>query len=281
MSVAAASAKIQTLEVQQGENRQYHRPQLNLILRSEPGSFKSTILREVGEHFQALPYSNVTYAAMIGTIEPNSKDLIPGLVWQCRKKPLLLDEFKTGERGDTAAVDVLLGVMEQGYYKRKIGLLSHPYNEPDGQLFYRAEDGEIEVSTQLSAIIATMKNWDLARSGKFAALTQRCIPVRYTLDDATVDSVLEGVHVFALHSFAPKPHVKIAKKDFDKIRAIAAEVRENPPLNKEFRPVYMRSIGDLCRIFAVTAHFDPRLFRLVCYLKAGVELVQALALLEG
>jgi hypothetical protein len=84
---------------------------------------------------------------MISTIEPNSKALIPGLLSQCRRKPLLLDEFKTGERGDTAAVDVLLGVMEQGYYKRKIGLLSHPYNEPDGQLFYRAENGEIEVRT--------------------------------------------------------------------------------------------------------------------------------------
>jgi hypothetical protein len=137
---------------------------------------------------------------MIGTIEPNSKDLIPGLVWQCRKKPLLLDEFKTGERGDTAAVD------------------------------------------------------------------------------AVVDSVLEGAHVFILHQFAPCPYAKIGNKDFQRIRAIAAEVRESPPRNKEFRHVYARSIGDLCRIFAVTRHFDQQLFRLVCYLKAGVELGQTLTL---
>jgi hypothetical protein len=126
-----------------------------------------------------------------------------------------------------------------------------------------------------------MKNWDLARSGKFAALTQRCIPIRYTLDDATVDSVLEGRHVFTLPPFSPKPGAKIAQKDFAKIRTVAAEVRESPPLNKEFRHVYMRSIGDLCRIFAVTDRLDQHLFRLVCYLKAGVELGQALELVWG
>ena len=80
VSITSASAKIQTLEVCQGKSLRPHRAQLNLILRSEPGSFKSTILREVGQLYDVLPYSNVTYAAMIGTIDPNSKDLIPGLV---------------------------------------------------------------------------------------------------------------------------------------------------------------------------------------------------------
>lgn len=42
-----------------------------------------------------LPYSNVTYA-IIDTIYQNSKEPVPGLVWQRRKKPLL-DEFKMGE----------------------------------------------------------------------------------------------------------------------------------------------------------------------------------------
>jgi hypothetical protein len=228
-----------------------------------------------------LPYSNVTYPAMIGTIDQNSKELVPGLVWQCRKKPLLLDEFKTGERGDSTAVDVLLGVMEQGYYKRKIGLLSHPYSEPDGPLFYRAENGEIEVKSQLSAIIATMKNWDMARSGKYAALTQRCIPIRYNLDNATVDSILDGVPVFKHNVFLPKPHVRIARKDFLRIREVAAKVREDPPPKKDFRPVYARAIGDLCRIFAVTGRFDARLFRLVCHLKAGVSLEEALTEAES
>lgn len=277
VSIAASSPRIQTLEVQQGRNLQQHRAQLNIILRSEPGSFKSTILREVGQRYKVLPYSNVTYPAMIGTIDQNSKELIPGLVWQCRKKPLLLDEFKTGERGDTRAVDVLLGVMEQGYYKRKIGLLlSHPCNETDSGLFYRAENGEIEVKTQLSAIIATMKNWDMARSGKYAALAQRCIPVRYKLDDTEVDAVLDGAPVFRRYAFSPKVHVRIGRKDFARIRQVAADVREDPPEGKDFRPVYTRAIGDLCRIFAVTSRFDERLFRVVCYLKAGLGLEQAL-----
>jgi hypothetical protein len=228
-----------------------------------------------------LPYSSVTYPAMIGTIDQNSKELVPGLVWQCRKKPLLLDEFKTGERGDSTSVDVLLGVMEHGYYKRKIGLLSHPYSEQDGTLFYRAENGQIEVKTQLSAIIATMKNWDMARSGKYAALTQRYIPIRYSLDDTAVDSVLDGVPVFKHHAFSPKPQVRIGQKDFLKIRKVAAKVREDSPPKTNFRPVYARAIGDLCRVFAVTGRIDPQLSRFVCYLKAGLSLEQALTEAES
>jgi hypothetical protein len=279
LNIGAASANIQTLEVQQGKAFQPYRPQLHTILRSDPGSFKSTVLRAIGEYYGVLPYSNVTYPAMIGTIDPNTKQLIPGLVWQCRKKPLLLDEFKTGERADSTAVDVLLGAMDPGYYKRKIGLVSYPCHEKDGSLYYRAENGEIEVRTRLSAIIATMKNWDMARSGKYAALTQRCIPIRYSLDDLTVDRVLDGSPVFYHHRFSPKTQVRIVRRDFLRIRGVASEVRENPP-NRDFRPAYTRAIGDLCRIFAVTGRFDPRLFRVVCYLKAGVRLEEALKVTE-
>ena len=164
--------------------------------------------------------------------------------------------------------------MEQGYYKRKIGLLSHPCNETDGSLSYKAENGEIEVRTQLSAIIATMKNWDMARNGKYAALTQRCIPIRYSLDDSAVDSVLDGTPVFHHYPFKPKPHIRIMRNDFLRIREVAAEVRDNPP-KQDFRPVYTRAIGDLCRIYAVTQHFDPVLFHLICYLKAGLPLEEA------
>jgi hypothetical protein len=105
--------------------------------------------------------------------------------------------------------------------------------------------------------------------------TQRCVPIRYKLGDSAVDAILDGTPVFRHYQFTPKPHVRISRKDFLRIRKVAAEVRENPP-KQDFRPVYARAIGDLCRIYAVTGLFDERFFRVVCHLKAGLELEQAL-----
>ena len=250
------------------------RPQLHVILRSDPGYFKSTILQAVGKEFGVTPYSNVTFPAMIGTIDQITGKLVPGLVWQTRNRPLLLDEFKTGERGDSAAVDVLLGAMEDGHYKRKIGLRSENCREQDGTLFYRVENGEIEVQTRFSSVIATMKNWDMSRSGKYAALTQRCIPVRYSLDDETVDDVLDGKQApYSHRKYRVREHVRIPRRDYQRIRKLASDLRTN---NKDFRSVYTRTIGDLCRVLAATELFSPELFGLVCHLKAGASLEEAL-----
>lgn len=274
ISIACASSTIETLRVKQHKVLKPLRPQLHVILRSDPGSFKSTLLHAVGEKYSVTPYSSVTYPAMIGTVDQNTGKLIPGLVWITRNRPLLLDEFKTGERGDSAAVDVLLGTMEHGYYKRKVGLRSDHYYEEDGSLFYRVDNGEIEVRTRFPAIIATMKNWDMARSGKYEALTQRCIPIRYSLDNSTIDAVLDGTQmIYKRREYHPSRHVIMTRKDYLEICRLAANVRDK---SENFRNVYTRAIGDLCRILSVTGQFDSQLFRLVCYLKAGLSLEQAL-----
>jgi len=276
VSIACASSRIEILRIPQSSGFKELRPQLHLILRSGPGLFKSTILKAVGEQYGVAPYSNVTFPGMIGTVDQSTGKIIPGLVWQTRKKPLLLDEFKTGERGDSAAVDVLLGTMESGYYKRKIGLRSESYHDTDGSLFYRMENGEIEVQTRFAAIIATMKNWDMSRSGKYSALTQRCIPIRYSLDDPTIDAVLDGTQALYRHrKYDPHRHVRIAFREYRNMRDVAADVRDR---NSSFKDVYARAIGDLCRVLAVTRRFDRELFRLVCNLKAGLSLENALQL---
>ncbi len=253
------------------------RPQLHAILRSRPGQFKSTILEAIGDVYKVKPFSEITFPSAIGTVSQASGKLLPGLVWLNRNNLLLIDEFKTGERGDQAAVDVLLGTMETGYYKRKIGIPTPYYFEQDVEdpnLTYRVQDGTFEVQTRFSAIIATMKNWDKARSGKYAALTQRCIPIRYNLDDDSIDAVLDGkLSPYIYFKLNPPKEAHVGRKHYRKIREIAARVRDN---SEDFREVYPRAIGDLCRVFAVIGRFDPQLFRLVCYLKAGLPVEEAL-----
>jgi len=214
---------------------------------------------------------------MIGSIDRATGQFIPGLAWETRKKPLLLDEFRTGERGDAGAIDVLLGVLETGHYKRKVAVPSRVIEERDGQLFYRVEDGEIEVQTRFPCIIATMKDLEMSRSEKIRALVQRCIPIRYDLPDEVVDAALEGSLVYHAEEFDPPQEVTVSRRDYRRIIQVAREIRSSDP---RFREVYARSVGDLCRIFAVLGHHDVDLYRLVCYLKTGCHLEKAIDLMN-
>lgn len=276
-NISCATASINSLTVKQQFRNMKMRPQLHLILQGAPGSLKSTILEEIATRHNVSPYSYVTYAAMIGTIDPMNGDLLPGLVWQTRRKPLLLDEFRTGERGDTGSIDVLLGVLESGLYKRKVGQRTHPFNDEDGDLYYHAKDGEIEVKTRFPCIIATMKNLDKARSEKYEALAQRCIPIRFTLTPDELDEVLQGKPFYEYRKYDVISDVTISRRDYRRIYDIAKKFRS---VNGRFQAVFARAIGDLCRISAVLGYIDLPTSLLVCYLKSGYRIEQALTLAE-
>lgn len=273
LNISCASANIETLLVKEQFKTQPFRPQLHVLLQSGPGALKTTILGEIGRVYNITPYSYATYAAMIGSIDKTTGQFIPGIVWETRKKPLLLDEFRSGERGDAGAIDVLLGVLESGHYKRKIAVPSRLIEERDGPLFYRVKDGEIEVQTRFPCIIATMKNLDMARSEKVRALIQRCIPIRYDLPDEVVDAALQGSTLYHPQRYKPPDIAVINRRDY---RRIIEEARGIRSIGDRFREAYTRSVGDLCRILAVLGYHDTRLYRLVCYLKAGDYIEKAI-----
>jgi len=273
LNIACSSANVEMLLVKEQLKTQQFRPQLHVLLQSRTGNMKTTILEEIGRAYNVTPYSYATYAAMIGSIDRTTGQFIPGLAWETRKKPLLLDEFRTGERGDAGAIDVLLGVLESGHYKRKIAVPCRLIEEKDGPLFYRVENGEIEVQTRFPCIIATMKNLDMARSEKVRALTQRCIPIRYDLPDEVVDAALGGSTLYHSERQSPPEQVVINRRDYERIIELARQTRSS---SQRFREVYARSVGDLCRIFAVLGHHDTQLYRLVCYLKAGHHIETAI-----
>jgi hypothetical protein len=275
VNIACASAKIDTLLVRQQYRDHYERPVLHVILQSGPGSLKSTILEQIGQKHNVTPYSYVTYAAMIGSIDPLTGELIPGLVWPSRKRPLLLDEFRTGERGDTGSIDVLLGVLETGLYKRKVAQRTRPFEERDGDLYYRVRDGEIEVKTRFPCIIATMKNLDKARSVKYPALIQRAIPIRFALQPEEIDQILEGKPFYEYQDYDVDQTVLISRRESRSILEIARQFRIGHP---EFQVVFARAVGDLTRMTAVLGGIDVWLCRLVCFLKDGYRIDQALQL---
>jgi hypothetical protein len=278
LNLACASGKIESLLVQEEHKPQKLRPQLHILLQSSPGYLKTTILQDIGRAYNVTPCSYATYASMIGTIDRFTQQIIPGLVWETRRKPLLLDEFRTGERGDAGSIDVLLGVLESGQYKRRIAVQCQPFEEKDGALYYRASrNGEIEVQTSFPCIIATMKNLEMSRSDKIKALVSRCIPVRYKLEDEIVDDALQGATLYHPQKLNPPQSFIISKRDYRTILSLASDLRAN---HKELRENYTRAVGDMARIYAILGRHDEKLYRLVCFLKAGYSIDAAMKLMS-
>ncbi len=273
LNVALSTANVETLLVREQHKTQALRPQLHVLLQSRPGALKTTILEDIGRAYNVTPCSYATYAAMIGSIDRITGQVIPGLVWETRRKPLLLDEFRTGERGDAGALDVLLGALESGHYKRRIAVRCQPFEEADGSLYYRARNGEIEVHTSFPCIIATMKKLEMSRSDKVEALLSRCIPIKYELPDDVVDDALQGARLYHAERLKPRRNVVIGKRDYDTIIGTTSELRNK---HKKLRENYARAVGDLCRIFAVFGRHDEKLYRLVCFLKSGHSIEDAL-----
>jgi hypothetical protein len=278
LNISCASANVRTLQVKEDFKTQPLRPQLHVLLQSRPGALKTTILEEIGRAYNATPYSYATYAAMIGSVDRATGQVIPGIVWETRNKPLLLDEFRTGERGDAGAIDVLLGVLETGHYKRKIAVLSQMVEEKDGALFYRFKDGEIEVQTRFPCIMATMKNLEMSRSDKVRALITRCVPIRYELPDEMLDAALQGSRLYHSDKYNVPQDYVIRRRDYKTIIRAARDIRCEYP---RFKENYTRAVGDLCRIFTVLGHHDKELYRLACYLKAGCHIEDAIRLAKG
>jgi hypothetical protein len=214
---------------------------------------------------------------MIGSIDRITGRLIPGLVWETRKKPLLLDEFRTGERGDAGAIDVLLGALESGHYKRRIAVQCQPFEEKDGSLYYRARNGEIEVHTSFPCIIATMKKLEMSRSDKVEALVSRCIPIKYELPDDVVDAALQGARLYHPDRLKSPQNAVISKRDYRVIVSIASKLRTH---HSKLRENYARVVGDLCRIFTILGRHDEELYRLVCFLKASNSIEDAIRLVR-
>ena len=141
-------------------------------------------------------------------------------------------------------------------------------------LYYRINDGEIEVKTRFPCIIATMKDMDRVRSDKYKALAQRCIPLKFNLTAEELDVILEGKPFYEYHKYDVPEDAVINRREYQEILGIAKEFRK---AHSNFQAEYARAVGDLCRIAAVLGNVDFRVSQLVCYLKLGDRVEKALA----
>jgi len=252
VGISMATARIKYLIAKEPKRDYQMRPQLHLILQSNTGSVKSTILREISEAFN--PFldvnTNITMPSVVGTIDTKDKRIVPPVTWDCRNSTLLLDEFKYTEKSELIAA--MLQLLEGQQYTRRLGIFMFPIKKEDGDLFFKAKNGKIQIKTRFNMVMATMRSLDRAKSIDLQAFVNRTLLYPFRLTREELKEVAQGKHVLDIKKYDVPEKVIIEKNIYAKI--LKEVDKSNVPETD-----YLRAIGDCCRIYAVTK--NPKLYR--------------------
>jgi hypothetical protein len=256
VNFALDSLKVQSINIEKrpdGKKRVWEtlRPQTHIFIQSPKGSFKSTILKQIGKVRDAPVFTDVTFASLVGSIDKETKQIVPAGAWLSRKNVFLIDEWADNfER--KAVINSLLQLTEGGEYARSISRSSFPFEELDGDLFFKVKDGRIRIKTKFSLIMATMHNLLRSSNDETQALISRSIPYSFKLTQEEMDSVVSGVPLVVIKPKKKiKENVKIKYADFKRLLDKAHGAKET---------IFSRAFGDCCRCFALygwnDAYFD-------------------------
>lgn len=248
---------IKSLTVKQEGGEKRLRGNIHLFLRADSGSFKSTILAELGEYFKVDTHELITSAGLVGTIDKN-QNIIPGECWRVRNKLLLLDEFNVD--GDNSCVSPLLSLLEDQKYKKSFGRFANDLKEKEKDLFFEVKKGEMRIKTRFSCVICSMRKIEKNRSVNLGALLSRCIVVPYDLDAGEIKHVMNGHKLLNIEKcpFKKPFDFTVCKADYNKIMEC---VDSFPGL--DMKKQYARTIGDCCRAFVVLGKHDEQVYYLI------------------
>jgi hypothetical protein len=265
INLAGNSLKIKKIIVEEPYKEFNLRPQIHVFISAPFGEFKSTILQEIINHYGGKIITDITFASLVGSIDRITKQIIPAAVWECRNKPLILDEYSASRSWQV--VDALLQLLEHQYYSRKVATYSADLNEEDGDLYFKVKSGNIEVKTRFSCICATMKNICMIRKQITEALLSRFIPIRYEMSEKEIDEVLDGKPLFKPEKLEVDPEVRIKLKDYQYIRDIIKKVKSKRKI-KGIENILARTVNECCRCYAVLGKHDEKLYENILLLKA-------------
>lgn len=264
INACIASLKVKKLEVNEPNKKIELRPYFHFLFMAQFGSCKSTVLNEIAVQHNLMPYTSLTRAGLVGTVDQRTLQVIPAGAWENRNKLLLIDEFKMQRKDDV--LDPLLQLMEGGTYKKKFGMFSAETNEEDPPkdpncLFFKVKQGEIKIKTRFAAIIATMRWLEYEKNPEVHALISRAIPFRWFVTSQELKNIALGNPVYITTNYKPKHNnAVIRKKDYLKIKDFV----DNVGIDNR---IYLRTIGDCCRMFNVLGKHNEGVYGLIARLK--------------
>jgi hypothetical protein len=251
VNTSIASVKVKKLLVEERYRVEPFsmRPVMHVVLSAPIGEMKSTTLAEIADVVKAPVVTELTQPGLIGTIDKQTYQIIPGAAWKVRNKMLLIDEFNLGKERE--GWNVFLQLLEdQMWNKRFGGNVISATPEIDGDLYLKAEKGELDIKTRFASIFTTMKSIEYYGSQGFRAFISRTVPYNYRLSRNQIQTILHGKKLFKYEEINPPTEVTIPLKTYTKIIKIVDEEisLEKSDVGNEY---YARTVGDCCRFFAV------------------------------
>jgi hypothetical protein len=265
LNLVIASAKIRKIIIEQEYGNYELRPQIHLIITGKRGRNKSTILNEVTKHFNSNPYNDLTPASLIGTIDAETKEVLPGAGWDCRNSVCCIDEFlfKDAQSKPNPIINILLNLTEGNqYYKKRLAIKnSRNINFIDKDCYYKVNNGEIELKTNFSLIIVSMQDLRFANS-QLQAMVSRCIPLIWDPPFEILKSIAMGQKLFEYKNLIKgNTTKKIKRKDYEII--VNHIIKLSCSAGN-----FLRCVGDCSRAFAILGYHDYELYEDILYYKS-------------
>lgn len=257
VNLALASSRIKEIKLEQEKGIFNLRPNLNLFIYGSIASSKSTLLNQISDKTNChSPLTDLSFPALIGSIDKMTRQILIGSCWDCRNSLLLLDEFDFSKRNKDD-IRALLQLIESGKYNRKLASFSSPTKEEDEELFYEFQNGTFKIKTRFSLIVTTMKYPYSSQNKELQALVSRSITIPFYPTKEELIKIAKGNPIFQYQEKEIKEKVFIKKKDYN---YILTYVSEN--LNGNFTN-FLRIVGDCCRVFAVEGKHKKELYNLI------------------
>jgi hypothetical protein len=258
VSLSLSSAGMETLSIEEQGIIKGIRPWINVMLLSEFGTFKSTLLKVISNMISIPVYTTVTIPALIGSIDGETKQFIVGAIWDCRRRALLIDEFRTAHNEEM--IDCFLQISEEGKYTKRIGRWSPDFKAEDKPFSIAVKNGMIEVKTGMPCIFVSMRQMENSPSYNVHALLSRFIAERWDVDRSHVIESMKGNNHIKLVIVPVEKNVLIGNRDYLAILNYASlDFRDRYGQELQTQ-IITRAVGDCVRVFAILGFHNWSLY---------------------
>lgn len=261
INIALASAKIKKLIVEEEKDIFEMRQNIHLFIYGEKSSTKSTLLNQITNRTKIQEsFTHLTFPALVGSVDNQTKQLMVGACWECRNSLLCLDEFDFGQRNKDV-IRAILQLTENKRYRRKISAFSIPVTLEEEGLYFKFENGEFNIKTRFSLILATMQFPYNSQNQDIQALISRCITIPLHLTKEELGEIARGNPLFRYEDLTPKElEITVKKNDYKKILEYVERNTDGKGTN------FLRIVGDCVRIFAVLKKHRFDLYEIITIL---------------
>lgn len=267
LNVSLASRKLESLSFvnEAGETIQLSVPQIHIILYGKPGTFKSTIQRDFIKKVKGINISMLTTATFLGSVDKQGQFVDP-VIWDAKGSVLGVDDWHPSLKmqGDKKLFESLLKVLEEGEYTRPFVWSTKSFSKKSGPHSMVMKNNKLTVKCNFVYFASTMKNLVKRKelSTDIEALLSRCLFIPFHPTRQDVDQFMKGHKKFFMyHDIELKEKNPVLKKK-DYLHIHEYVFSKDMPLAET-----TRTVGLLCKIFAITGEHDFDLYEEIIKLR--------------